>query len=232
MNLTNLPGPDSVIKSLLVGIFGPTAAIVTIFAIANFLWSWLGVARSGFRLGQKVVATSTRVLARRPVTTVMGALLTVWLLVLQAVWLWTAYRIANGLAYLWDAPFGRGNPQWSGLVSYVRWDWISTSYLLASIGALIWCYVFAFGHGESDAVDRSTTILLLPLALPWGAACLIGSVLALLDFGLHRITDHTFPMPENGWTFIVVTLIVIAYAIAASTALRSTMTFARIWRTL
>jgi hypothetical protein len=40
MNLSNVPGPDSVIKALLIGVFGPTATIVVIFTIVNVAWSW------------------------------------------------------------------------------------------------------------------------------------------------------------------------------------------------
>jgi hypothetical protein len=234
MNISNLPGPDTVIKALLVGVFGPTATIVSIFVIVNFLCSWFGVAKSGVRLGeQSMVAVSTaynRVVTMRPATVALGSLITACMLLLQVVWLWSAYRISNGLAYLWDAPFGRGNPQWSGLVSYVRWDWISTSYMLTSILALIWSYAFALGHGRSDAIGRSTFVLALPLAIPWGAATFIGSLLTLLDFTLHWLSDHSSKMPASGWTFIVVTLLVISYMIAVSLALRSTMTLARIWR--
>ena len=234
MNLSELPGPDSVIEALLVGVFGPTATIVSIFVIANFLWSWFGVAKSGVRLGgQSLAAMSTaysRVVAMRPAAVVLGSVITFFLVLLQVVWLWSASRIANGLAYLWDAPFGRGNPQLSGLVSYVRWDWISVSYMLVSIAALIWCYAFAFGHGKSDAIGRSTVVLALPLIIPWGAATFIGMLLALLNFVLQWLTDHSYKMPASGWTSIVVTLLVVSYLIAASLALQSTMTLARIWR--
>jgi hypothetical protein len=65
----------------------------------------------------------------------------------------------DGLSYLWAAPFGQGNPEWSGLVSYVRWDWISTSYMMASVVALVACYVFAFGSGKSDVIGNGTIAL-------------------------------------------------------------------------
>ena len=52
-----------------------------------------------------------------------------------------------------------GKPEWSGLVSYVRWDWISTSYMMASVVALVACYVFAFGSGKSDVIGNGTIAL-------------------------------------------------------------------------
>jgi len=104
MNLSNLPGPDSVIKSLLIGVFGPTAAIVGIFVVANFLWSWFDVARSGLRLGRRSLAAASvaynRVASMRPVSVALGFVITLFVIVLQGVWLWSAYRISNGLAYL------------------------------------------------------------------------------------------------------------------------------------
>jgi len=103
--------------------------------------------------------------------------------------------------------------------------------MLASIVALLWCYAFAFGRGNTDAIGRSTLVLTIPLVLLWGAATCIGSLLALLDLGLHWISDGSPTMPENGWTFIVVTLLVVSYSIAVSLSLRSTMTIARVWRT-
>jgi hypothetical protein len=163
MNLSNVPGPDSVIKALLIGVFGPTATIVVIFTIVNVAWSWFGVAKSGVRFGRRSAAAAskayTRVVGMRPASVALKLLITTLVLVLQLVWLWSASRIANGLSYLWAAPFGQGNPEWSGLVSYVRWDWISTSYMMASVVALVACYVFAFGSGKSDVIGNGTIAL-------------------------------------------------------------------------
>ena len=165
----------------------------------------------------------------RPAAVALGSLITVLILFLQIVWLWSASRISNGLSYLWNAPFGRGGPEWSGLVSYTNWDWIATSYMQASVGALAKCYFFSFGD-RKDPVGNGTVLLALPLVLPWGLLTFFGSLLALLDFGLHWLTDHSSRMPEGGWTFIAVTLLVLSYTIAVSIALNSTMMITRMWR--
>jgi hypothetical protein len=157
--------PDDVVEKLLVGVFGPTATIVAIFFLANFLWSWFGFAKSS-----------------------------------------------------------------GGLVSYTRWDWISTVYLLTSIGALVASYISAFGYGERDIVGPSTLVLALPLMLPWGLFSLIGSLLVLLLAGLRTLSDDSPKMDESGRIFLTVTLIVLCYTLAVSLALGSTRTIARFWR--
>jgi hypothetical protein len=233
MNFSNLPSPGGVIKELLIGVFGPSAAIVAIFTIVNFALSWFGVAKSGVRLGRRsVVAASqahTRVMGMRPAAVAIGSLITVFMLFLQIAWLWSASRISNGLSYLWNAPFGRGNPEWSGLVSYTNWGWIATLYMLASVGILVKCYIFAFGD-RKDPVGGGVVLLTLPLLLPWGLLTVLGSLVSLLNFALHWLTNHSYRMPGYGWTFMVMTLLVLSYTIAVSTALNSTITIARIWR--
>ena len=128
VNFSDWLKPDDVVEKLLTGVFGPTAAIVAIFALANFVLSWFGFAKSGFQLARtSAVAVSSAyrtVMRMRPAAVVVATLMTVLLVVLQLVWLWSASRIANGLSYLWNAPFGSGTPELSGLVSYVHWDWI------------------------------------------------------------------------------------------------------------
>jgi hypothetical protein len=233
MSFSDLPGPDDVIKELLIGVFGPSATIVVMFMIANLASSWFGFVKSGVRLGRRsMVAASqahAKVMEMRPAAVAIGSLVTVFILFLQVVWLWSASRISNGLSYLWNAPFGRGSPEWSGLVSYTNWDWIATSYMLVSVGWLVKCYFFAFSD-RKDPVGNGTVLLALPLVLPWGLLMLLGSLLSLLNFGLHWLTDHSFRMPGYGWTAIVVTLLVLSYTIAVSIALNSTVTVVRIWR--
>jgi len=226
--------PDNVMEKLLVGVFGPTATIVAIFTLANFVLSWFGFAKSSVRIGRRSVATASAayrtVIRMRPAAVAVGTIVTTLLVILQLVWLWSASRIANGLSYLWNAPFGTGNPDLSGLVSYTRWDWISTLYMLASIGALIASYVSAFGSGERDVIGRSTLVLALPLFLPWGLFSLLGALLALLLAGLRTLSDESPKLDESGRIFITVTLLVLSYTVAVSMALGSTQTIARFWR--
>jgi hypothetical protein len=234
MDFSGLLQPDDVMEKLLVGVFGPTATIVAIFVLANFAWSWFGVAKSGVRIGRSSFAAASgayrTVMRMRPAAVVVATIVTALLVILQLVWLWSASRIANGLSYLWDAPFGTGNPDLSGLVSYTRWDWISTVYLLASIGALIASYISAFGYGDRDVIGPSILVLALPLVLPWGLFCLIGSLLALLLAGLRTLSHDSPKMDESGPIFLTVTLVVLCYTIAVSMALGSTHTIARFWR--
>jgi hypothetical protein len=221
-------------EKLLAGVFGPTATIVAIFALANFVLSWFGFAKSGVQIGRNSVAVASAayrtVLRIRTAAVAIAAIVTVFLVLLQLVWLWSAFRIANGLSYLWNAPFGTGDPDLSGLVSYVRWDWISTVYLLASIGALIASYISAFRSGGPDVIGRSTVLLAMPLMLPWGAFSMLGALLALVLAGMRTLSHESPKLAESGGIFLTVTLIVLSYTAAVSLALRSTQTIARFWR--
>jgi hypothetical protein len=235
MDFSGWLNPDDVMEKLLVGVFGPTATIVAIFLLTNFVFSWFGFAKSSVRIGRSSLAAASgayrTVMRMRPAAVLVATIVTALLVILQVVWLWSASRIANGLSYLWNAPFGTGNPDLSGLVSYTRWDWISTLYLLASIGALIGSYVSAFGYGERDVIGSSTLVLALPLMLPWGLFSLFGGVLALLLAGLRTLSHDSPKMDPSGRIFLTVTLIVLCYTLAVSLALGSTQTIARFWRT-
>jgi hypothetical protein len=234
MDFSKWLNPDDVMGRLLIGVFGPTATIVAIFFLVNFVWSWFGFARDSVRFGQRSITAASgayrTVMRMRPAAVVVATIVTLLLVALQLVWLWSASRIANGLSYLWSAPFGTGNPDLSGLVSYTRWDWISTVYLLASMGALIASYVSAFGSAERDVMGPSIVVLALPLMLPWGLFCLLGSLLALLLAGLRTLSHESPKMDHSGHIALTVTLIVLSYTIAVSLALGSTHTIARFWR--
>ena len=212
--------PDDAMEKLAVGVFGPAATIVAIFVLANLVWSWFGFSRPG---GRGSVAAAYR----RPAVAAVG---TVVLILLQVVWVWSASRIANGLSYLWNAPLGAGSPDLGGLTSYARWDWISTLYMLVSIAALIASYVSAFGSDERDIVGGSTVVLALPLMLPWGLFCLVGSLFALVLAGIRTLTHDSPKLTDDGRTFLVVTLVVLSYTVALNLALGTTQIIARYWR--
>jgi len=234
MDFSEWLSPDDVMEKLLVGVFGPAATVVALFALANFVWSWFGFARSGVRVvgGSVAVASAAyrRVMRMRPAAVAVAVVVTVLLVLVQLVWLWSASRIANGLSYLWNAPFGNGRPDLTGLTSYVRWDWISTGYMVASVVALLASYISTFRPGARDTTGRNTMILALPLMVPWGLFCVLGSVLALILAGMRTISHESPKLTEDGITFLVVTLIVVSYTIAVSVALSATGTIARYWR--
>jgi hypothetical protein len=242
MDLTNLPGPDTVVKDLLVGMFGPTAAIVVLFVVANFVWSWIGAAQSTYRIGRRSARTASyayaHVMSMPRVSVAVGTMVTVVVLVLQTAWLWSTTRIANSLSYVWESNIGMEGPDWSGLVSYTRWDWISTGYLLLTLVALVACYAAAFGVRRRDGSWISTFVVALPLMLPWGVVALLGSVLMSILGGITWLGDRmgvargpeTFVMSALDWKMVVIALIVSTYTVAAKLALGSTVTVARFWR--
>lgn len=234
MDFSDWLTPDGVAEKLLAGVFGPTAAIVAIFAAANFVMSWLGFARSGVRFARTsatAVSSAYRTVVRMPpAAAAVSTVVTVLLVLLQLVWLWSASRIANGLSYLWNAPFGTGSPELSGLVSYVHWDWISTLYFVASIVALIASYSGAFGVVKPEFGERVTWLLLAPLWLPWGLFALLGSLLALLLAGMRTLSDESPKLAHDGQVILVVMAIVLSYSLAVHLAVGSTRTVVRLWR--
>jgi hypothetical protein len=220
--------PDDVTGRLLVGIFVPVATVVVISVVAHLLWYRLGIARPG-SVGP-VAGPRYHTAARRPpaVDLATGTVVTVLLLAAQIVWLWSASRIANGVSYLWNAPLSNGRVDLDALTSHADWDWISTSYLLASIVALIASYASALGAGRHDVAGGSTIVLALPVMLPWGLFCLVGSLFALVLAGIRTLTDDSPRLTDHGRAFIVVTLAVLAYLVALNLALRATKTVAAI----
>ena len=121
----------------------------------------------------------------------VGAVITALLVLVQIVWLWSASQIAHGLSYLWHAPFGTGRVDLNGLTSYERWDSISTLYLLASIVALAAAYASAFWFGRWDAIGGGTIVLALPLMLPWGLFCLVGSLFEFVMAVIRAVGDDS-----------------------------------------
>jgi hypothetical protein len=218
--------PDDVTGRLFVGVFLPVATIVVLTVIANLLWYRVGISRSTAS-GLSAYRVAAR--GRPPVVDLaLGTVVTVLLLAAQIVWLWSASRIANGVSYLWNAPLSNGRVDLDALTSHSGWDWIATSYLLASIVALIASYASALGAGRRDVVGGSTIVLALPVMLPWGLFCLVGSLFALVLAGIRTLTDDSPRLTDHGRAFIAVTLVVLSYLIALNLALRATKTVAAV----
>jgi hypothetical protein len=237
LNFTELLSPDDVAGKLLVAVFGPAVVIVIIVLLAKVVAAWFApgahvrIITPDDTTDLTALRTALRAgILTRLSTTAVGAVVTALLVLVQVVWLWSAYHIAHGLSYLWHAPFGTGRVDLNGLTSHDRSDWISTLYLLASVAALVVAYASAFRLGQRDFIGGGTIVLGLPLMLPWGLFCLVGSLFALVIAVVRMFTDDSAKLSDDGRAFIVVTLVVLFYTIVLYLALGTTRTIAGYWR--
>jgi len=232
VDFSELLTPDDIAGKVTVGVFGPAVAVIAIVVLAKVVESTLRVVPGG-RVRSDAAASGgsayRTLMGTRPVAMVVGSVVTVLLALAQTAWLWSASRVAHGLSYLWHAPFGNARVNLSGLTSHGRWDWISASYLLASVVALLASYVSAFRSGERDVIGGSTIVLALPLILPWGLFSLVGSLFALVMAGIRSLSDDPQRLTEDGGPFFVVTLMVFLYAVALYLALGATRSIAAYW---
>jgi hypothetical protein len=234
LDFSELMSPEDVTGRLLVAVFGPAGMIATIVLFAKIVGSWVGPASgAGISPDDTTDLTALRATMRTRISlsaTAVGAIVTALLLVAQVVWLWSASHVALGLSYLWQAPFGTGRVDLQGLTTYERSDLISTLYLLASMAALVAAYASAFRFGERDFIGGGTIVLALPLMLPWGLFCLVGSLFALVMAGVRMLTGGPSGLTDDGRAFIVVTLVVLSYTVMLYLALGTTRTIAGYWR--
>ena len=236
LDFSGLLTPDDVTGRLLVGVFGPAAAIVTAVLLAKVVESWLGAGGPGvrIRIGLESVTTDLSAyrtaMRTRPATVAAGAVVTALLVFVQVVWLSERRPDRARPVVSVHAPFGTGRVDLNGLTSHASWDWISTLYLLASIVALLAAYVSVFRSGQRDVIGGGTIVLSLPLMLPWGLFCLVGSLFALVMAGVRALTDDSPRLTDDGRAFIAVTLVVVFSTVAQHLALGTTRTIAGYWR--
>jgi len=234
LDFSELLTPDDITGKLLVGVLGPAAAIMAVVLIAKVVESILDPGGPTVHIGRDPATTDLsafRTVTRmRPTTMAAGAVVTGLLVFVQVVWLWSASRVAHGLSYLWHAPFGTGRVDLDALTTHEGWDWISTLYLVASVVALLASYVSVFRFGQRDVIGGGTIVLSLPLMLPWGLFCLVGSLFALVLAGIRMLSDDPQRLTEDGGAFFVVTLVVLSYTVALHLALGTTRTIAGYWR--
>jgi hypothetical protein len=234
LDFSELLSPEDVTGKLLVAVFGPAAVIVTIVLLAKIVASWFGPGTgAGINPDDTTDLTALRARMRTRMSlsaAAVGVIVTALLVVAQVVWLWSASHVAHGLSYLWQAPFGTGRVDLHGLTTYERSDLISTCYLLVSVAALVVAYASAFRFGERDFIGGGTIVLALPLMLPWGLFCLVGSLFALVMAGVRMLNGGSSGLADDGRAFIVVTLVVLSYTVALYLALGTTRTVAGYWR--
>jgi len=174
MQLPDIPTPDDAIKSLLVAVFGSSATIVVVYAVANAIMSWLGVAKTAIKAGKTVRNTGRNLLRLRPVRVASTIAYTVTILVLQAFWLATAFVIGNGISWFFVGRPGMENgPNWQVFTSTLHADTVSNVYTGAGLLLLLIQYAATRRSTWGDWADRLVTWFNAPLFFI-GGLCGVG----------------------------------------------------------
>jgi hypothetical protein len=230
MQLPDIPTPDDAIKSLLVAVFGSSATIVLVYALANAVMSWLGVAKTAIKAGKSVRNTGRSLLRLRPIRVVSTIAYTVTMLVLQALWLATAFVIGNGISWFFVGRPGMENgPNWQVFTSTLHADTVSNVYTGAGLLLLVIQYAAARRSTWRDRADRLVTWFNAPLFLI-GGLCGVGAALAGLLAVMYMISHDSDPMIKDfGFKALIVALICMAYLVATYKVLDSPRRIAELW---
>ena len=231
--MPSLPMPDALVTQLLVAIFGPGALIVLGFTIANFAWSWYGIAKSGMRVGRASASLASRlavhIMRIPPVALFVKTVISFSMLILQGVWLWSCYVVGNAWSYFFTSrtPTRGPNqgPQWDRMLSTLHWDAGSKVYMVASIAALMAAYVLA---AKGQDVTRPAYLLTLPAVLV-GLLSGLGAALALLLAALKRISDGQFVFDPFGKAALLLTAIIAVYVVSCVIAMRTVELLYSVW---
>jgi hypothetical protein len=235
MRVPNLPMPDQVIERLLVAVFGSGAAIVVLFALANFVWSWFGAFKVGVKYTRKGIGTARQVPGRLfelgPLGAVLGFVISVVVLALQMIWLGLSYLIGNGLSWFFIGRSGmRNGPDWKAFIAGLRWDWVAGVYVAGAAVALLLAYHAAFHADRQERASQAMTILTAPLmfvgALSGLAAALAG-VVSVMYMISHQ---HDAFVKDFGLKTLALTVIAVAYIVASRTIGGTPALIARVWR--
>ncbi|WP_156077583.1 hypothetical protein [Saccharothrix sp. NRRL B-16314] len=230
--IADIPNPDDLVEEFVKTIFGPAALITIAFLALKSAWSWYELAKSGVKVTKATLRAASHVSNRlRTVTAVAisaAVVISLTLVMLQALWLWIAYLIGNALSYLVFGPIPDEGPEWDKVMASLRWDEVSTGYVVASILGFFIMYVAAFKGREASWVP---TLLSFP-AILWGFFCAIGSALALLLATLHRISDGKFEVDPAGKAMMLMALMALIQIVACYSVMGSPSLMVRIWRSL
>jgi len=231
----HIPVPDDVIHWFLVTVFGSGSVIVVLYIVGNSLWSWYGVLKTGVKAGQigaaRLKQVPGRLFALGPFGVLLGFVLTVVVLCLQALWLGLSYLIGNGLSWFFvGRPGMRNGPDWKAFVATLRWDAITQIYVVAALIVLALAYAAAYRPHWQDRADRAVTVLTIPLMFI-GGICGLGAALAGILYVMQSIShDHEPYVQDFGLKTLALVAISVAYIVASHTIAATPALIARVWR--
>jgi hypothetical protein len=238
MHVPYVPTPDEFFKYILIKVFGQGALIVALFLLAYSIWSWYKWGKRwgqrAFKFGGAAVDAGGRVYSRLfelgPVGTVLGFVISVVVLALQAIWLNLSYLIGNGLSWflIGDRPRIGNGPDWNPFIADLRWDWVSVVYVVGAAATLLLAYEAAFHADRQEAASRAMMILTVPLIIV-GALSGLSAVVAGVIFAINRHHDQfmkDFPLK----TLALVAVVVGVYIVASRTIARSPALIVQVWR--
>lgn len=173
--IAQIDGPDDIIKSGLLGVFGP-GLIVCGFIFFNLAASWLGIARTSVKAGRGFTNAARSGLSSlrgsTPRAATIGLVLSVIILLLQLGWIYLGYYVGNSISVIFQADDRTTFPQLDEIPGLLRWDAFSKGFVLANAVGLILVYARRLGEGVSSL-----------LALPgyfYGFCGIVGGALNLL----------------------------------------------------
>jgi len=227
--------PDQVIEHLLVAVFGSGTAIVVLFVLVNFVWSWFSALKAGAKYTGRVTGAVRQVPGRLfklgPLGAVLGFVISVVVLALQATWLGLSYLIGNGLSWFFIGRIGmRNGPDWKFFIAGLRWDWVSGVYVVGAAVALLLAYQAMFHADRKDRASYAMTILTVPPMLVGvfsGLAAALAGVLSVMYMISHQ---HSAFVKDFGLKTLALTVIAIAYVVASHTVGRTPALMGQVWR--
>lgn len=238
MHVPYVPTPDEFFKYILIKVFGQGSLIVALLFLAYSVWSWYTDAQrvrkgaveltgAAFDSGHRVYS---RLFELGPVGTVLGFVISVVVLALQAIWLDLSYLIGNGLSWflIGDRPSIGNGPDWNPFIADLRWDWVSVVYVVGAAVTLFLAYEAAFHADRQEAASRAMMILTVPLIIV-GALSGLGAVVAGVVLAINRHHDQfmkDFPLK----TLALVALVAGVYIVASRTIARSPALIVQVWR--
>jgi hypothetical protein len=241
MHVPNLPPPDWFIEHYLITVFGSSATIVALFLLAKSIWDWIETIKTSAEGARKIFVGARRISRHLfelgPTGAVMGFVISVVILALQATWLGLSYLIGNGLSWfiignrpgfvITNVPGISNSGGWNPFISGLRWDWVSVVYVAAAAVTLLLTYQAAFGTDQKERASRAITFLTVPLIIV-GVLSGLSALVAGIAFAISQ-QPNTFLEQFPTKTFATMAVVSGAYIVASRTIAQTPALIAQVW---
>ncbi|WP_433717271.1 hypothetical protein ACQP2Y_24615 [Actinoplanes sp. CA-051413] len=228
--------PDDVLENFLKYLFGSSSVIVTGFLIVKFLLDWWAFGTSTVRRTRQGFRATTRAYTRLrrigPVQVLVATVVSVAVLAIQVVWLASSYVVGNGVAlFVLNRPMDDG-PHWAEFIASLRWDVVSTTYVVLAALALVIQYRRG---GSVDDGNPARMLIMMPLTFIGGitafAALLSGLMWALLTWKPDPNIDLTPAWTAQfGLQTGSIAGIALVYALSTAVIMRTPEMMKRAWQ--
>ena len=132
------------------------------------------------------------VLTLGPVAFSFALLVSVLLVAVQGLWIWTCFIAGNAWSYMIHPPgeVPEGGPQWALILGSLRWDLISELYFGVCLVALLACYISAARGNDLTEIGffiMAPTGLVVFVAAPIAVLVLIGTLIFWASDGVFAL---------------------------------------------